>query len=167
MGLVQVAHNSYTNNSTATSLGIDSNDVYMVVLNDLYMNTNEARPRLRFTKSSDNSADTDSNYRYANFDRYSNQVSNVSNAGASYWNGFSTGTTKLLGLRGIYYLYNFNNASKYSYVEYNEIAYNSAGENALRKGGLCFTANTQHNGFQWHSSNNNIANAQVTLYRIT
>ena len=83
MGLVQVAHNSYTNNSTATSLGIDSNDVYMVVLNDLYMNTNEARPRLRFTKSSDNSADTDSNYRYANFDRYSNQVSNVSSAGAA------------------------------------------------------------------------------------
>ena len=156
MGLVQVTHNSYTNDSTVTSLGIDSNDVYMIVLNDLYMANNEARPRLRFTKSSDNSAD-----------RYSNQVSNVSNTGAAYWNGFSTGTTKLLGLRGIYYLYNFNNASKYSYVEYNEIAYNYAGENALRKGGLCFTANTQHNGFQWHSSSGNIANAQVTLYRIT
>jgi hypothetical protein len=74
MGLELVNTVTISNSATLALTGIDSNDVYMVTLNNLYMNTSGARPRLRFTKASDNSADDSSNYDYANPDMYAGQA---------------------------------------------------------------------------------------------
>ena len=165
--LVQVATTSVSNVSTFSITGIDTDDVYLITLNDLYMNTDGARPRLRFTKSSDSSADTSSNYDYANKDMYANaSFSNNANTNQSYYNGFSTGTDNTEGLRGIYYCYNFNNSSEYSFITYEEFATNNAGANAGRIGGMVLTVAQSTNGFQWHSSSNNIANATATLYKV-
>jgi len=167
MGLVQVTTSSISNASTFSITGIDTDDVYLITLNDLYMNSDGARPRLRFTKSSDSSADDSSNYDYANLDMYATtSFSNNANTNQSYYNGFSTGTDNTEGLRAIYYCYNFNNSSEYSFITYEELATNNAGANAGRNGGMVLTVNQSTNGLHWHSSSNNIKNATATLYKV-
>ena len=165
--LVQVATTSVSNVSNFSITGITTDDVYLITLNDLYMTSDGARPRLRFTKSSDNSADTTSNYDYANKDMYANQsFTNNANTNQTYYNGFSTGTDNTEGLRAIYYCYNFNSSSEYSFITYEEFATNNASENAGRMGGMVLTVQQSTNGFNWHSSTGNISNATATLYRV-
>ena len=165
--LIQVATTSISNVSNFSITGIDTDDVYLITLNNLYMNTDGARPRLRFTKSSDSSADTTANYDYANKDMYATTTfSNNAGANTTYYNGFSLGTDNTEGLRAIYYCYNFNNSSEYSFITYEEIATNNAGANAGRIGGMVLTVAQSCNGLNWHSSTNNIANATATLYKV-
>jgi hypothetical protein len=163
--LVQVATTSVTNVSNFSITGIDDDSVYMVTLNDLYMNTDGARPRLRFTVSG--TPDTSANYDYANKDMYANTTfSNNAGANQTYYNGFSLGTDNTEGLRAVYYLYNFNNSSEYSFITFEEIATNNAGANAGRMGGMVLTVAQSCDGLNWHSSLNNINNATATLYKV-
>ena len=168
MGLVQVGDSvSVSNVSTFSITGIDTDDVYLITLNNLYMISDGARPRLRFTKSSDSSADDSSNYDYANKDMYANKsFTNNSNENQTYFNGFETGTDNTEGLRAIYYCYNFNSSSEYSFITFEEFATNNASENAGRMGGMVLTVGQSCNGFNWHSSTGNISNATATLYRV-
>ena len=167
MALELVNTVTISNSATLTLTGIDSNDVYMVTLNNLYMNTSGARPRLRFTKASDDSADDSSNYDYANPDMYAGQAFYYNKgANTSYYNGFSIGTGDSQSLRGVYFLYNFYDSSEFSYLTYEECTTNDAGEYATRPGGLVLTVAQSCNGMQWHSNNNNIASGTATLYRL-
>ena len=61
--------------STITITGIDTNDVYALVMYDIWM-TADARPRYRFTSSG--SQDSGSNYKYSSEDAYSNGSLSVS-----------------------------------------------------------------------------------------
>jgi hypothetical protein len=167
MGLVQVATTSVSNVSNFSITGITTDDVYLITLNDLYMTTDGARPRLRFTKSSDSSADTTFNYALGRIDMYTNQAFYKSGGqNLSYYNGFSTGTDNTEGLRAIYYCYNFNSSSEYSFITFEEFATNNASENAGRIGGMVLKVQQSTNGFNWHSSTGNISNATATLYRV-
>ncbi len=167
MSLVQVATTSVSNVSTFSITGIDDDSVYKLVLHELYMNSDGARPRMRFTKSSDSSADTSSNYDGKTMDQYMNQSFSDNNfTNSDYYNGFSTGTTNTESLMGVYYVYNFNDSSEYSFITIEEVATNNAGQYAGRIGGMCLTVNQATNGFMWHSSSNNIANAKATLYKV-
>jgi len=167
MGLVQVATTSVSNVSNFSITGITTDDVYLITLNDLYMTTDGARPRLRFTKSSDSSADTTFNYDLASIAMYTNQAFYKSaGQNISYYNGFATGTDNTEGLRAIYYCYNFNSSSEYSFITYEEFATNNASENAGRIGSMVLKVQQSTNGFNWHSSTGNISNATATLYRV-
>lgn len=167
MNLIQVSTTSVSNVSTFSITGIDDNSIYKLVLHELYMNSDGARPRMRFTKSSDSSADSSSNYDGKTMDQYMNQSFSDNNfTNSDYYNGFSTGTTDVESLMGVYYVYNFNDANEYSFITIEEVATNNAGEYAGRIGGMALTVNQATNGFIWHSSSNNIANAKATLYKV-
>ena len=167
MSLVQVATTSVSDVSTFSITGIDTDNVYKLVLHELYMIADGARPRMRFTKSSDSSADTSSNYDSRTMDQYTNQsFYDSGTVNSDYYNGFSIGTTNTESLMGVYYIYNFNNSSEYSFITIEEFTCNNSGEYAGRIGGACLTVNQATNGFMWHSSSGNIANAKATLYKV-
>jgi hypothetical protein len=148
MSLIQVATTSVSNVSTFSITGIDDNSIYKLVLHELYMNSDGARPRMRFTKSSDSSADTTSNYDGKTMDMYVNQSFSDNNfTNSDYYNGFGIGTTNLESLMGVYYIYNFNDSSEYSFITIEEFTCNNAGEYAGRIGGMCLTVNQATNGF--------------------
>ena len=163
--LIQVNTTTVSNVANFSLTGIDSDNTYVVVLNNLFMVSDGARPRLRFTVSG--SADTSSNYDYSGRDAYSNQSFYIQNGSSqSYYNGFSLGTDNTESLNAIYHLYNFNSSSEYSFISYETVSTNSAGESATRYGGMVLQVNQSCDGLQWHSSSNNISNATATLYKV-
>ena len=167
MGLVQVATNTVTSAVASVTLtGIDSDDVYMVAYSNAFMSSDGARLRVRFTVGG--SADTSSNYDSARKDMYANQsFYNSSGANGTYLNGFSLGTTNPESSKGLYYLYNFNDSSEYSFVTIELQETNNAGENAGLVGGAVLTVAQATDGIQFYASTGNIASGTFTLYKVT
>ena len=167
MGLIQVATNTVSSAvSSVTLTGIDSDDVYMVAYSNAFMSSDGARLRVRFTVGG--SADTSSNYDSARKDMYANQsFYNSSGANGTYLNGFSLGTTNPESSKGLYYLYNFNDSSEYSFVTIELKETNNAGENAGLVGGAVLTVAQATDGIQFYASTGNIASGTFTLYKVT
>ena len=167
MGLLQVATNTVSSAvSSVTLTGIDSDDVYMVAYSNAFMSSDGARLRVRFTVGG--SADTSSNYDSARKDMYANQsFYNSSGANGTYLNGFSLGTTNPESSKGLYYLYNFNDSSEYSFVTIELQETNNAGENAGLVGGAVLTVAQATDGIQFYASTGNIASGTFTLYKVT
>lgn len=163
--LIQVNTTTVSNVPNFSLTGIDSDNNYIVVLNNLYMNTDGARPRLRFTASG--TPDTSANYDYSGKDAYSNtSFSNIGASSATYWNGFAIGTNNTECISVIYNLYNFNSSSEYSFISYETVSTNNAGWSAHRYGGIVLQVAQSCDGLNWHSSTGNIANATATLYKV-
>ena len=167
MGLLQVATNTVSSAVASVTLtGIDSDDVYMVAYSNAFMSSDGARLRVRFTVGG--SADTSSNYDSARKDMYANQsFYNSSGANGTYLNGFSLGTTNPESSKGLYYLYNFNDSSEYSFVTIELQETNNAGENAGLVGGAVLTVAQSTDGIQFYASTGNIASGTFTLYKVT
>jgi hypothetical protein len=92
-------------------------DVYKVTMTAVTPSTDSSNLRMRVLKSG--TAQTDSNYdvAYTQF-RTDTSFQDLATVGADHWkttnnsNGTNTGETA----QGIFYLFNFNNASQYSFV---------------------------------------------------
>jgi len=164
--LVQVATETVSSAVASVTLtGIDSDDVYMVAYSNAFMSSDGARLRVRFTVSS--SADTSANYDISRKDMYANQsFYNASGTNGTYLNGFSLGTTNSESSKGLYYLYNFNNSSEYSFVTLELQETNNAGENAGLMGGAVLTVAQACDGIQFLASTGNIASGTFTLYKV-
>jgi len=163
--LIQVNTTTVSNVSNFSLTGIDSDNNYIVVLNNLYMITDGARPRLRFTVSG--TPDTSANYDYSGKDAYSNTAYTfVAETSATYFNGFAIGTNNTECISAIYNLYNFNSSSEYSFISYETVSTNNAGASAHRYGGMVLQVAQSCDGLNWHSSTNNISNATATLYKV-
>ena len=166
MGLVQVATETVTSAvANVTLTGIDSDDVYMIAVNNVAPTTDGGTPIFRVTKSG--TAQTDSEYDYA-VKQLRTDTSFGNNAEVNI-NSFKTndiGTNTGEVLNMIVYLYNFNSSSEYSFITYEEFATNNASENAGRMGGMVLTVGQSCNGFNFHSSTGNISNATATLYKV-
>tara|TARA_R100001015_G_C4482327_1_gene62470 strand:- start:33 stop:536 length:504 start_codon:yes stop_codon:yes gene_type:complete len=167
MGLLQVATNTVTSAVSSFELtGINTDDVYMVAYSNAFMSSDGARLRVRFTVSG--SADTSANYDNARKDMYANQsFSNAAGTNLTYLNGFSLGTTNPESSKGLYYLYNFNNSSEYSFVTLELQETNYAGENAGLMGGAVLTVAQACDGIHFFASTGNIASGTFTLYKVT
>jgi len=166
--LVQVATETVTSAVASVTLtGIDSDDVYMVTMNNVTptadtnfemrvlvsgvvqttANYDKAMKVLRTDTTFSNSANT-------------NQTSNTVNGGSNI--GTDTGEQ----FNGIQYLYNFNNASEYSFFT-NET--NFLNGNAIMlgtQGGGVYTVAEAHNGVQYYFSTGNIEAGTFTLYKV-
>ena len=164
--LVQVATNTVTSAvSSVTLTGIDSDDVYMVAYSNAFMSSDGARLRVRFTVSG--SADTSSNYDGARKDMYANQsFFNATTTNGAFLNGFALGTTNPESSKGLYYLYNFNNSTEYSFVTIELQETNNAGENAGLIGGAVLTVAQATDGIQFFASTGNIASGVFSLFRV-
>ena len=152
--------------ASVTLTGIDSTyDVYMVRVNNVAPDGANRNLYMRVTKSG--SADTTANYDYAYKGlRTDTTFSNISNTNQTFWQtsnyANSTGTSQTMN--GVFYLFNFANASEYSFVT-NETA-NLTGSNLLigAQGGGVHTVASASDGINFYYSADNINSGVFTLY---
>jgi hypothetical protein len=157
-------------NSATVSLGgsdwDSSYDVYMVEYNNVVADTDAQYFRIRVLKSS--SADTTSNYdqAYQKLDA-STSFGNRSNTNQAYWETEELGTSTQEQNNGVVYLFNFNDASEYSFITVEESTLNSGGTLTGRQGGAVHTVASASNGIQFLMASGNIASGEFKLYGLT
>ena len=154
-----IADNS-SNKLTVT--GIDSTyDVYMVKQTGITIANANELTHFRVTKSGTD--DTTSNYDYASVqlsgDRAFTDVSQTNNSSfgidsledSDFWNG-------------VLYLYNFANASEYSFITY-ELAHTESNlDLRSQQGGGVHTVASASDGLSFYPASGNIVTGTMTLY---
>ena len=160
--LIQVATETVTSPTTSVTLtGINTDDVYMFAMSNVVCTSSQ--PMLvRFTVSG--SPDTSANYDEAHkYLKSSSAFSNLS--GTNQTTIYLSVTTLGAGANGIYYLYNFNNSSEYSFITNETTNYNSTGLFGLAGGGVNTVAQSC-DGLYIFGSNNYTFTGTFTLYKV-
>jgi len=171
--LVQV--DSVTVSGTVSTIEVgganwdSSFDTYMVTVNALQSNTDSVNVYFRILDSSNN-PETSANYDWAR---------KILKANTTFGNGFGTNQTldyfvnNTIGTgtgevaNGILYLYNFNNASEYSFYTLEETEREaSAGNLQGLMGGGVLTLTAQHKGVQFSLSSGSFIGGTVTIYGV-
>tara|TARA_Y100001973_G_scaffold36112_1_gene54351 strand:+ start:136 stop:639 length:504 start_codon:yes stop_codon:yes gene_type:complete len=166
MGLVQVATNTVSGSVSSVILtGINSDDVYMVAFVGMATDTDNVNTDFRITKSG--SAQSDNEYDAVNKDI---------KADASFGTNYQTndnhlsfaniGTGESETANGIFYLYNFNNSSEFSFVSYETVNRRSTSVTRGLAGGLVHTVASASDGVQFFMSSGNITGGTFTLYKV-
>jgi len=165
--LVQVDTETVTSAvSSVTLTGIDSDDVYMATWVDVGSVNDNVGLYVRVTKSG--SADTTSNYDLAFKNlRVETSFSNTGNTDEDKLNFGNMGTGTSETHQGIAYLYNFSNASEYSFMTI-ERSNLMADPNYLygQVGGAVHTVASASDGLHFYISSGNIASGTFTLYKV-
>ena len=151
--------------ASVSLLGIDSTyDVYMVRVSNAKPVDDNKLFIARVTVSGTPQTTANYDYAYKNLDS-TTTFGNSSGANATYWlNHRAIGNSTGEMANAIYYLYNFNNPSEYSFitVEATDIAYTNF--NIGSQGGGVYTVAEAHNGLTMLFSTGNIASGTFTLY---
>lgn len=156
--------------STATSsvlLGDDkwdtSYDVYQVIISDCHTSADNLSLYARFLVSG--SPDTSSNYDYSQKTLRTLEVfGNEAQVNQDKINFGSLGNATGEFYNGILYLFNFNNASEYSYGTKENIYTNSSGDNKSENGGFVLTETQANDGVQFIVDSGDFASGTFTLY---
>ena len=164
--LVQVATETVTSAVASVTLtGIDSDDVYMVAVNNFTPTTDNVSVSLRFTVSG--TADSSSNYdRAFKFFKADTTFSNISSTNQTELLVGNIGTGTSESYQAIYYLYNFNNASEYSFCTVEVSARDLNGNLRGGQGGAVLTVAQATDGIQLKATSGNVASGTFTLYRV-
>ena len=150
--------------ASVTLTGIDSTyDVYQVVINNVQSVNDAVGVYIRVTTSG--TADSDSEYDYANkgiradasFDNNASTNQDKAIFGIS-----GTGTGEIMN--GIFYCFNFNNASEYSFLTQENSYRNSAGALKGDMGGVVHTVAEANDGVNIFMQSGNIASGTFKLY---
>ena len=162
--LVQVATETVTSATASVTLtGIDSDDVYMVAMNNVSTDTDAQGVRFRFTVSG--SADTSSNYdrAYKNL-RADSAFSNIAYTNQTELDLGNAGTGTQEVANATQYLFNFNNPSEYSFTTVE--ASNRNQDSHLRgfQGGGLLTVAQATDGVQYFMQSGNIASGKFRLF---
>ena len=140
-----------------------SYDVYMVKFNNFEIDTDNQAIYLRVTKSG--TADTTANYDRAFKElRADTTFGNVSTTNATAIGLTTLGTTANIQANGILYLFNFNNASEYSFVTLETTQYQYGGLQRGAQGGFVHTVASASDGIQFYANSGNIDSGTLTLY---
>ena len=165
--LVQVATETVTSAVASVTLtGIDSDDVYMVTVNNAQPVDDNKLFIARVTVSGTPQSTANYDYAYKDFDSTTTFI-NKSGANNTYWlNHRAIGNSTSEMANAIYYLYNFNSSSEYSFitVEATDTAYTN--NNIGSQGGGVYTVAEAHNGLSMVFSTGNIASGTFTLYKV-
>jgi hypothetical protein len=150
--------------ASVTLTGIDSTyDVYMVRYNNMQNDTDAQQFRIRVTKSG--TADTTANYDWA-FKKLdaTTTFGNRTGTNQTYWETEQLGTSTQEQNNGILYLFNFPNASEYSFITVEESTFNTAQQLTGRTGGAVHTVASASDGIQFLMQSGNIDGGTFTLY---
>ena len=166
--LVQVATNTVTSAVASVTLtGIDSDDVYMLAMNNVAPSTDSVYLVMRVTESGtpNTTSNYDSAYKNLRADTsFSN--SNYQNISFFYLNNNHIGTNTSEQLNGIKYIYNANNSSEYTFFS-NEVSTLSNTSNLWgNQGGEVFTSASSVDGVHLFMDSGNIASGTFTLYKV-
>jgi hypothetical protein len=157
-----------TATSTVSLIGIDDSSTHIVTFNNLKTSNNTKNPRFRVTKASDDSADDTANYDFATrsfrTDTGYNNGANVDNTSFSIGN-IGTGTEEVAN--GIIYLYQFADASHYSYQRI-ECNYRHSTNSVLfaQFGGGVHTVNQANNGVSFFEGGGDTITGVFSLYKV-
>ena len=168
MGLVQVATNTVTSaTASVTLVGINSDDVYQLVLNNVAPASDNYYLRLKFTESG--TANSTSNYDYAQMYMQTGgaflDLSGTNSAGVNITNHTNgTGTSETTN--GIFPIYNANNSSEYTFMTTESSNVDSSNDNYGSQGGIVFTVASAVDGVYLYYSTGNIASGTFTLYKV-
>jgi hypothetical protein len=167
--IVQIATQNITSPTATVSLtGIDSNATHIVTFNTLTTSNDTKNPRFRVTKTSDSSADTTSNYDQATRSfRTDTSFNNGADENATSWSIGNIGTGTQETAQGIIYLYQFADASHYSYQRI-ECNYRHSTSSVLfaQFGGGVHTVEQSNNGVQFFEGGGDTITGIFTLYRV-
>ena len=140
-----------------------SYDVYMVKINNVIFSVDSVTFSMRFLASS--TPDTSSNYDLAqktlrSLEVFGNEALTNQDKVTLGAIGNATGEQA----NGIYYLFNFNNASEYSFGTKENAYINANGDLKSENGGFVLTVAQANNGVQFNVSSGNINQGTFTLY---
>jgi hypothetical protein len=166
--LIKIAETTVSSATASVTLtGIDSTyDVYMVRLNNVQGDTDSVSFKERFTVSG--TAQSTANYDYAaktlrdNAAFANNYATNQTELFVNTQTAMGTGTGETL--QGVRYLFNFNNASEYSFVTMEMVFRDFDGSARGGQGGGVYTVAEAHNGVNYFFASGNIASGTFTLY---
>jgi len=151
--------------ASVTLTGIDSTyDVYMVRLNNVVQSTNTGTFDIRVTKGGIN--DNSSNYDSARKLLYANGAfSNQTETNQNRWDIELIGTTSTSNGNFIFYLFNFNSSTEYSFITIEETTFNSNGDFFGNTGGGVHTVASASDGlYFFNDASNQIESGTFTLY---
>ena len=169
--LVQVATTTVSSAVASVTLtGIDSDDVYMVATNNVtHSHTAGATTNIRITKDV---AGTPTPITSANYQRGLKELradqsfSNFTSVNATSMFAEDVGDLSSEQGNNIMYLYNFNNASEFSFITYEGAALNADANLRGRSGGFSLNIAEAHNGIQIFFSSGNVETGTFTLYKV-
>jgi hypothetical protein len=140
-----------------------SYDVYMIKVNNFHTSADNVSLFVRFLVSG--SPDTSSNYDYSQKTLRTLEVfGNEAQVNQDKLNFGSIGNATGEFFNGIFYLFNFNNASEYSYGTKENVYTNSNGDNKSENGGFVLTEAQENNGLQFTVSSGNFESGRFVLY---
>lgn len=167
MGLVQVATNTITSAvSSVTLTGIDSDDVYMLAYNNVAPANDNISLYAYVTKSGTKQTDTNYDLAHRNLPSYE-ASSNTENANENKLNlgNFGTGTSETH--QGIYYLYNFNSSSDYSFLTSFYLKMMADPNNLYGIiSGAVHTVASASDGVCFAGASGNLTSGTFTMYRV-
>jgi hypothetical protein len=151
--------------ASVTLTGIDSTyDVYMVTVNNLKVTTDNTTCYVRVGNSG--TADTTANYDYADKTLYSaSTFINQSNTNQTQWLALNN-LDSLAGsnANAVYYLFNWANASEYSFITQEESTMLYTTALYGQQGGGVHTVNQSNSEIHFVMSSSTIASGTFTLY---
>lgn len=150
--------------SSGLNASIDSTyDVYMVAFNNVLPDTDARYLWVRYTVSG--TPDTTANYDWAMKDlRADTTFGNNSFPNATMIQLQPLGTAGNEQSNGIFYLYNFNNSSEYSFMTIETSAFIFTGVHRGFSGGAVNTVAQACDGIEFSIQLSNIASGTFTLY---
>ena len=163
--LVQVATETVTSAVAQVDLvGINSDDVYVVYASGI---TTASSGQLYKRVLVSSSPDTTSNYDRANLIiRADTTFNKLRNENIDHWETQITGfNSSNNGLNFVYYLYNFNNSSEYSFITFEGVNYGGTLSSG-GTGGAVHTVAQSCNGIRFYHSVGNISSGTFTLYKV-
>jgi len=151
--------------ASVTLTGIDSTyDVYMVRYNNVTFDTNSIDFLARVTTSG--TPQTDANYdRASKFLRANTTFANTADVNqTSYGIIGSAGNATGEAGNGIFYLFNFNNASEYSFATVEFVQLDNVPNLNGSQGGFVKTTAEANDGLHFFVSSGNISSGNFVLY---
>ena len=165
--LIQVATETVTSSVSSVQLtGIDDDSVYMVTISNAWIGGAQDYLYMRVTKSG--TADTTANYDYAGKLLRTPGFNDKYGTNATWWNTWNSGTSSNVNTtdNGIFYLYNFNSSSEYSFVTSELVSTNPSVILEGLQGGMLHTVASASDGVWFDYNSGNIQQGVFTLYKV-
>ena len=167
MGLLQVSTNTVSSAVASVTLtGIDSDDVYMLAVNNYVPSTDAQDMKIRVIESG--TPNSSSNYDIA---------AKLLRADTTFGNDKNTNDTSFdcstaIGndtgecANWIFYIYNANNSSEFTFFSQQTVQLAHTALLIGRQGGCVFTSARQVEGIQMFAGSGNIQSGTFTLYKV-
>ena len=154
-------------NSASITLGDSywdtSYDVYMVKITNFSPANDDVSAYMRITKSG--TADETSNYDDASKQlKAFNSFADNGDTNADKINFGNVGTGTSEGVNGTLYLFNFNNASEYSFATFEVAQLDTTADFRGKQGGFVHTVASASDGLFFYMASGDIASGTFTLY---